>query len=53
MYQMGRGKYEVAIEALKQALRLHAGSDYAIEAQFQMAQRCEHQDKLADALAAL
>jgi TolA-binding protein len=45
------GKYEVAIEALKQVLRLHAGSDYAIEAQFQMAQCLEHQDKLADALA--
>lgn len=44
-------KYDVAIEAIKQVLRNHAGSDYAIEAQFLMGQCYEHMDKMPDALA--
>lgn len=44
-------RYEVALEALKQVLRNHSGSEYALESQVLMAQCYEHMDKLADALA--
>lgn len=42
-------KYDVAIEALKQVLRNHSGTDYAIEAQFMMAQCLEHLDRFQEA----
>lgn len=45
-----QGKYDVAIEALKQVLREHANSEQAVEAQFLMAQCLEHQGRLPNAL---
>lgn len=44
------GRYELAIEALKQVLRSHAQSDYAVEAQFLIGQSQEHQGQLRAAL---
>ena len=44
------GKYDIAIEALKQVLRNHSQSEYATEAQFLMAECMEQQDKLQNAL---
>lgn len=44
------GRYELAIEALKQVLRNHAHSDYAVEAQFLIGQSQEHQGQLRAAL---
>ena len=44
------GRYDVALEALKQVLRNHEDSDYAVEARFLMAQCFEHQGKLQNAL---
>jgi TolA-binding protein len=43
------GKYDIAIEALKQVVRLNAPSEYATEAQFLMAQSFEHLDKATNA----
>lgn len=44
------GKYEIAIEALKQVLRLHPQSEFSTEAQFLMAQCYEHLEKPKEAL---
>ncbi len=44
------GKYDIAIEALKQVLRHHSQSEYAIEAQFLMAQCLENSDRALNAL---
>ena len=44
------GRYDLAIEALKQVLRNHAQSDYAVEAQFLIGQSQEHQGQLRAAL---
>ncbi len=43
-------RYDLAIEALKQVLRNHAQSDYAVEAQFLIGQSQEHQGQLRAAL---
>lgn len=44
------GKYDVAVEALKQVTRLHPQSEQASEASFLMAQSMEHQERLPAAL---
>jgi tetratricopeptide (TPR) repeat protein len=44
------GKYDIAVEALKQVLRLNPQSEWATEAQFLMAECLERQEKLQDAL---
>lgn len=44
------GKYDIAIEALKQVLRLNSQSEWVIEAQALMAECLERMNKLQDAL---
>jgi TolA-binding protein len=44
------GRYEIALEALKQVVRFHPQTEYVLEAQFLTAQCLEHLDKFSNAL---